>query len=169
MTRPSPFTLLALAVAFAAGVLVARTWLKPPPVQPPSGGGSDGTWLTSQLNLRPDQRDALRQIWSEHVSTGAERTRRRDALMAEREQTVRNMLAGDQQEAYDRLLREQDGLLQAVQFEYQQSRQAAEQKTRQVLDANQQQTFERIIAEFATHDPKPPAPTPVGGHPTTRP
>ncbi|HEY7118526.1 MAG TPA: hypothetical protein VH475_18190, partial [Tepidisphaeraceae bacterium] len=77
-------------IAFAAGWVVAlRTHVAPeslvaPTTLVPPGPGRHG-WLTAELNLRPDQQEQMKKIWSDTAHRGRqEQDDRRRAFRKER-------------------------------------------------------------------------------------
>jgi Spy/CpxP family protein refolding chaperone len=144
MTRSNVVAVISFAVVFAAGVFVGQLgW-----------GGAHGSGsrhdssLTSQLDLTPTQRQAVRQIWNEELeqTTRAAAKRWEDAETA-RDAAVRSLLTPDQLKAYDKI--EASHRERAIKFrsELLQMQLDAEAKTRSQLSPQQREKFDKLVTE----------------------
>jgi len=94
--------LVCVVVVFCAGVSVGL-------VASPSPRQHRGrSWLPKELDLTPEQRAQMRQIWSEPApgSSMREHFERRRAIEQSRDEALRALLTEDQKVQHDRILQE---------------------------------------------------------------
>jgi Spy/CpxP family protein refolding chaperone len=139
VTRTKIALLLSFAMVFAAGVVVGHlAWRRSP--------RDRRSWLGEELNLTPEQREQMRQIWSEAMGgLGAERWSRRRALAEEREQAIRELLSPEQLQEYEGILGEHERALQALAEEREKALKEAVERTKRILTPVQREEYEAMM------------------------
>jgi hypothetical protein len=159
MTRSNLLAVITFAVVFAAGVMVGKLGWRGTP-----DDASDGAWIAEHLNLDAKQRDAVRKIWLEQlssVSSGSAATW--ENVERQREQKVRAILDSDRQRAaYDEIVAWYAVEVKAFRNKVNESQKAAEEQTKALLNASQRERFERLVSDRNRRQARPvPLPKPV--------
>jgi Spy/CpxP family protein refolding chaperone len=118
-----------------------------PETRPSRGGGGDrGSELDTLLNLRPEQKEQLRKIWSEMADRGRKQHEdRRDALRDERDQKIQALLSPEQKTRFEQIHQEYDDQRKALEREMRANFQKAVEATKAVLDADQRVKYEQWL------------------------
>jgi Spy/CpxP family protein refolding chaperone len=174
--------LVALAAGFAAGL----AWRPPPvsPPEPPPRGNTRGGWIASELNLTDEQRQQMDAIWSSTArQAGRERWSKRDELRKQRDASIQALIPAEQMPQYDKAQADYRAAVDAMEAQWRAEFQQAVQKTREILNEEQRQKYDKIMARHAegprggrgrsgppgdpatTPPPGPPAPPPPADQP----
>jgi len=140
MTRTRVILLVSFLMVFAAGValgtLVAAT----------THLSTRQSYLSRKLDLTPEQRQQVQEIWSGAVNVGRQRpAERRKAIRKEHEEAVRQMLTEDQKVPYEEMLRGYSSKLAALEDEKKQLFQEAVTRTKAILDDRQREEYEAFL------------------------
>jgi Spy/CpxP family protein refolding chaperone len=164
-------TVLALGAGVAAGMLASR-------VTPPSSSENpatapatpvDRTPLVQELNLTPEQRDRMREIWEgvrgdvhETFADAQRLQRQRDdalvALLTDEQKAQFEKISKDFKDQFDQLTRKRDKVFQS-----------AVERTRQLLNDEQRKRYEAILKTSVGPDGRPHEPGLPPTPPTTAP
>ena len=164
-------TVLALGAGVAAGMLASRA------TPPASSGNSttapaapiDRTPLVQELNLSPEQRDRMREIWEgvrgdvhETFADAQRLQRQRDdalvALLTDEQKAQFEKISQDFKNQFDDLARKRDKVFQS-----------AVERTRQLLNDEQRQRYDAILKTSVGPDGRPHEPGLPPPPPTTTP
>jgi Spy/CpxP family protein refolding chaperone len=170
-------TVLALGAGVAAGMLASRA--TPPASGNPTTGPAapiDRTPLVQELNLTPEQRDRMREIWEgvrgqvhETFEDAKQLQRQRDdalvALLTDEQKAQFEKISQDFKNQFDDLAKKRDKVFQS-----------AVKRTKQLLNDEQRKRYEAILKNSVGgpdggHEPgmPPPPPTATTPPPTTAP
>jgi Spy/CpxP family protein refolding chaperone len=145
---------LAFIVTFAAGVtggLVVHGSAPPP---------AHRSWLSDELNLRPDQQAKMREIWEpsdrQHMGQSFEEMR---AIRETRDKAIRELLTEEQRARYDEIVKEASQKMDAIGAERRKGLEEKITRTREILDPAQRQKFDALQSQFMPGGP------PFGGGP----
>lgn len=137
--------LLALAAGFAAGWTGRQHAPAPPPPR-----GDRGSWLAAELNLTPQQRQQMDQIWSELAQRGdRDRGSKRDELRRQRDEAILNLVPAEKRSEYDRILADYRAASDALESQWRAGFQQAVQRTRELLNEQQRARYDQIMARHA--------------------
>jgi len=145
--------------AFVAGVAAGVALFPPPPPPPP------GSWLTHELDLTPEQRTRMRQIWS-GVMRGP-RHSERQAMEKEKDEAVRALLTDEQKARYEEVAKGFAARLAAQADERKKAFEDAVESTKKILSEKQRAKYEEILKQRGGGWGRrgPPGPPPDGGVP----
>lgn len=148
MTRTKIALLLSFALVFAAGVVVGRVaWRRPP--------GRHRSWLSDELNLTAEQREQMREIWSETMrGPGAEHGGSRRALAEKREEAVRELLTAEQLEQYERIQQEHEQALRSLAEQREEAFHDAVERTKEMLTPEQRRKYEEMMERMRERGPR---------------
>jgi hypothetical protein len=99
LTRLKLLLIPTAALVLAAGMVIGRISAKLPAATQPSD--KPAGWFDEQLNLTVDQRKQMDTIWGDVRQKVGKTFDGRYALDKERDQSIRNLLTGDQKKQYD--------------------------------------------------------------------
>jgi len=142
MNKVKSFVLISVIVAFVAGILIGlfiREFGKKPHLR---------SRLSRELDLTSEQRDQLRDIWSEAIRTARRLQReQRQRLQEERDGAIEQLLTEDQKAGFNKIKNEYaqkiDDLAQArdsLLYE-------AVEKTKRILSETQRKKYEELVKE----------------------
>lgn len=139
-------------MAFAAGYLVGFNRPIPVATRPDAPGPTTrqnrdrGSELDSLLNLRPDQKEALRKIWSEMAEGGRKHheARRKD-LRRQRDEKIQALLSPEQKSRFEQIHEEYDEQTKALEREMRANFQKAVEATKAVLDPEQRVKYDQWL------------------------
>ena len=152
------FAVAAICLVFVSGVavgVVGRRAFQPKKFQ---------SVLVEELDLTPDQRHKIQQIWSEvaehHTPVPMSEIEMADAA---RWQAIDELLTPEQRSQYARIQQRFEDRMQGLDSGNRSRVAAAEEQTRQLLTPAQREKYERLLAR-PTHDffylkPSPPRPS----------
>ena len=128
---------IAFAAGIAAGLALART----------RGGRLERrSWLTGQLDLTTEQREQMRQIWSEVM--GDRRAQRR-ALREERDKAIQDLLSDKQKTEYEEVMQEYARKSEAMNEARRTAFDQAVERTKAILTEEQRVKYEKVLDERA--------------------
>ena len=156
MTKTKVIMLACFCAAFGAGVAVgvAGTRLAAEPGR--------RSWLGHELNLTPQQREQMRQIWSGVMSASWQKQHEeRQALDRERDEAIRGLLTEEQKARYDEVMRKHAEKSAALEEARRKPFEEAVERTRQILTESQRKKYEELLQERGGRHP--------GGSPPGRP
>ncbi|HYO09338.1 MAG TPA: Spy/CpxP family protein refolding chaperone [Tepidisphaeraceae bacterium] len=162
-------------VAFAAGLTVGMTRARhgeggaSSTTQPArghgnggggGGGGSRGghrggtPWLVSELNLTPEQAQAMEKIWSETARRGrSEMDDRRRQLRKERDEAIANLVPPADKPRYDQVLKNYQDQQQAMEKETRGNFDKAVALTKELLTPEQRAKYEELLSKHQFRGP----------------
>jgi Spy/CpxP family protein refolding chaperone len=158
VTRTKILLVLSLAVVFAAGGAVGYAVRRQTPPEPPHERRRR-SWLTDELNLKPEQREQMQEIWSEAMEPTRGEFGQRGRIYEERNEAVRALLNEDQQAEYDRILEETERRLQelsdARRRAFEEAFEKAVARTKEILTPEQRQKYEEMLSRMPEPGPGP--------------
>ena len=135
------FALAAICLVFASGVavgVVGRRAFQPNRFQ---------SVLVEELDLTPDQRRSIQQIWSEvaehHTPVPMSEIEKADA---ERWQAIDQLLTPEQRTQYARIQQRLEARMQELDQGNRERAARAEEQTKQLLNPAQREKYERLLA-----------------------
>lgn len=115
-----------------------------PPPGPPSGGGGGQDWL-AELKLSKEQKDKMRQIWSEVMRNNfALRHDKHDAVRKEKEEAIVALFTSDQRVAYENVLKQTESKYAQLAAENRALQETAVAKTREILTPEQRVKYDEL-------------------------
>jgi Spy/CpxP family protein refolding chaperone len=142
VTKTKIIVLVSFALVFAAGtavgILVQRSAPKPRHRPEPFAG----------LDLSAQQREQMREIWSERTGPGRpQMSERRRELEEEREEAFRALLTEAQEEQYEALIQEYEEKFAELYLERRKAFEEKLERTKEILTEPQREKFEEFIEE----------------------
>ena len=130
--------------AFGAGIAAGVALTRPPRPEPRK------PWIEEELNLTGEQREKMREIWSEVMGKLREYQRdQRQTLQQERDEAIQNLLSVPQRAEYAQILeiyaRESAALNEAARKAFEE----ATKRTKEILTEEQQEAYDRMLRERA--------------------
>ena len=142
-------------VAFAAGVMVGslearqRVDAGAQATTMPSTRPSRGGWLTSELGLTSEQREAMDKIWSEMAGRGrGEQEERRRQCRRERDEAIAALIPPQDKARLDQIVAEYTEKLAALDRESRAAFHGAVERTKQLLTSEQRTKYEQLLQRF---------------------
>jgi len=132
-------------IAFAAGWMVGLKW---PGVKesPNTRSGRHGGWLAAELKLSPEQKEQMREIWSETARRGGrERMDRRRQATCERDEAIAALIRPEDKPRYDEILKEYAEQSGEQDREWRESYQTAVKRTKAILTPEQRTRYEELL------------------------
>jgi Spy/CpxP family protein refolding chaperone len=130
-----------------------------PTVAPPA---SFERTLADELNLRPDQREAMREIW-EGVRERVHKTfDDAQALQHERDEAMIALLNPEQRQKFAKISQDYASRFDALTKKRDQTFDEAVEKTKKILDGSQRQRYEEILKSHVRRGPPQRIPPPPG-------
>lgn len=140
MTKAKTMVCICFVLAFAAGVCVGLL------VSRSASGPRSGSWLSRELDLTREQREQMRQIWSEVMRASGERQReRRDTLQKERDEAISALLTNEQEREYEQLMEQYARKHQELSQERRKRFEETVEKTKQILTESQRKKYEELL------------------------
>jgi Spy/CpxP family protein refolding chaperone len=131
--------------AFAAGLTVGIKESRTPEDAKESRSRRCGG-LSSELNLSSEQREQMRQIWSEMARRGGrEREERRRELWREKDQAIAELIRPEDRPRYDEVVQNYSEKMRSLEREWRTSFETAVEQTRQILSREQREKYEKIL------------------------
>ncbi len=148
MTKAKVLLIVAFVVTFAAGGAIGLL------MSEPEHRRRGPSWLTAELGLTDQQRDRMREIWSEAMRAGgSDRWERRKALARSRDEAVAALLTEAQREQYDSILRDYEAKVDELGQERKRAFEKAAERTKQILTPEQARKYEELLQERAKRGP----------------
>jgi Spy/CpxP family protein refolding chaperone len=142
-------------VAFAAGVIVgsSRQQLQQQQVTTsaaqttaPATRPNRESELNALLNLRPEQQQALKKIWSEIADRGRkEHDERRRELRRQRDEKIAALFSPADKAKFDQVHKDYEAQTQALEREMRSAFQRSVEQTKEVLDPDQRTKYEEWL------------------------
>lgn len=105
------------------------------------------SWLSDELDLTTEQREQMRQIWSDAMHTAGEgQSERTMALRKERDEAVQALLTDEQKAGYDKIMTEYATKLEELSQERRKRFKEAAEKTREILTEEQRKKYDELLA-----------------------
>jgi Spy/CpxP family protein refolding chaperone len=145
-------------MAFAAGLIVgmnrpqrlvanAPTDAKPSSSTTRPGPRGPGE-LDALLNLRPEQKEQLKKIWSDMAERGRKQhEERRNQLREQRDQKIQSLLTPEQKAQFEKAHADYDEQRKALDREMRANFEQAVEATKAVLDPDQKVKYEQWLAK----------------------
>ena len=144
MSKTRIILVICFLAAFGAGVVTGEVLAR---VRRP---GPRKPWIEEELNLTGEQREKMREIWSEVMGKLREfRRDRHQALQEERDEAIQNLLSVQQKTEYAEILkiyaRESAALDEAAGKAFEE----ATRRTKELLTEQQLKAYDRMLQERA--------------------
>ena len=151
MTKTRVMMLVAVVVVFCAGVAVGLL------ASPSPRERRGGSWLTNELDLTPQQRAKMRQIWAEPdpAASMRQQSERRRAIEQARDQALRALLSEDQKVQHDRILQEHEQQLAQLGEERRKWFQERMELTKAILTEAQRRRYDELMERGRGRRPMP--------------
>jgi hypothetical protein len=123
--------------------------------------------LADELNLRPDQREAMREIWEgvrERVHGSFDEAQN---LQKERDEALVALLNPEQRRKFAKISQDYANRFDALTKKRDATFDEAVEKTKKILDESQRQRYEEILKSHVRRGPPQGIPPPPGGPPGT--
>jgi len=148
VTRTKIALLLSFALVFASGVVVGRlAWRRPP--------RRHRSWLSDELNLTPEQREQMREIWSNAMRGLAPQLgSRRRALSEEQQQAIDELLNPEQLQEYKNILEEHERARRSLAEQREEAFRDAVERTKQILTPDQREKYEEMMSRMRERGPR---------------
>ena len=133
--------LASFAVVFAAGVAVGLVlaWS--------ARASHRRSWLAGELDLTPQQREQMREIWSQPDQRAQMRSHfeRSRAIREQRDEALRALLTEEQKARHDELLQEYEQQLNELNEERRKAFEEKVQRTKEILTEPQRKKYEELL------------------------
>jgi len=140
MTKTKLILLVCFAAALAAGVAAGMAF---------SRFSGRPHWRPDPLNLTPEQREQMRQIWSFVESLRSKHREQMDGLRRERDEAVIALLNDEQKAKHDTILKEHERKMEAIAAERQKAIDDAVKRTRGILNEQQRTKYDEMLEKRA--------------------
>jgi Spy/CpxP family protein refolding chaperone len=138
--------IIGFAMAFGAGVLIGPKLWHQAAAAPTTRPTRQGGWLTTELNLTPDQQEQMKKIWSETAHRGnREQEDRRRQFRKDRDDAIAALISPADREKYDQVLKTYAERNAAMDREWRNSYLAAVERTKQILTSEQRNKYEELL------------------------
>lgn len=139
-TRSRIILLLLFILTFGAGLSAGKLFDRHP--APPHRGPS---WLSGELNLTPEQRKTILDIWNNVNQSRYEEWDRRRDLGRQRTEAIRKLVPQESQTLLEQINENYTQQLNELSAQRRQSFEDAMEKTKAVLTDEQRQKYEEIL------------------------
>jgi Spy/CpxP family protein refolding chaperone len=138
--------IIGFVMAFGAGLLIGPKLRQEAAAAPATRPARPGGWLTTELNLTPDQQEQMKKIWSETAHRGnREQEDRRRQFRKERDDAIAALISPGDKEKFDQVLKTYAEHNAAMDREWRNSYLAAVERTKQILTVEQRQKYEELL------------------------
>ena len=145
--------IIGFVVSFAAGLIVGiesrQTSIASTPgtaTTRPSHGPGPGM-LAAELNLSPQQQEAMKQIWSEMAKHGrGEQEDHRRQLRTERDDAIASLIRVEDKEKYDQIRKNYSDQTAAMDKEMRSRFDEAVRRTNEILSPEQQAKYKEFLS-----------------------
>ena len=146
MTKTKLIILICFCAAFGAGVAAGVALMRSAPPPPHE------SWLGHELNLTPEQREQMHQIWSQAMgSPGPQLHEQRQALQKERDEAIRALLNAGQKAKYDEVMKNYAEKIAALEETRKKAFDEAVERTKKILTGPQRKKYEELLKSHAGH------------------
>jgi len=140
MTKTRLIVFVCFCAAFAAGAAVGtaltRSGAKP----------RRGSWLGRELNLTAEQKERMREIWSEAMGTSRRQQReRRRKIREERDEAIRGLLTDEQKAQYEEVMQRYAQRSSALDEARRKAFEKAVERTKEILTDSQRKKYEELL------------------------
>ena len=140
MTRTKVILLVCFVAAFAAGGALGLAAGKSHRRQ------RDRSWLMAELNLTAQQREQMRQIWSETMEASArQHEEQRRAIAQQRDEAIAALLTPQQQPKYQQILQDYDRRIEELASQRKLAFEQAVEQTKQILTPDQARQYDELL------------------------
>jgi Spy/CpxP family protein refolding chaperone len=138
--------IIGFLMAFGAGVLIGPKFRREAAAAPATKPSHQGSWLTTELNLTPDQQEQMKKIWSDTARRGnREQEDRRRQFRKDRDDAIAALISPPDREKYDQVLKTYGERNAAMDREWRSSYLAAVERTKQILTVEQRNKYEELL------------------------
>ncbi|HEX4125847.1 MAG TPA: Spy/CpxP family protein refolding chaperone [Tepidisphaeraceae bacterium] len=154
--------LLGFCLMFAAGLAVGRSTriVAAATTRPPQ---ADSSWLAVQLSLTPKQQQQMQDIWSAALRAAPDMPARLHDLDVARDNAMDKVLSSGQLKTFEQLETDHDAKVTQLRADHDKIMHDAQDKTRTILNAQQQAKFDALIRAHGHFSPS------MRSHPATQP
>ena len=146
MTKTKLILLICFCAAFGAGVAAGVALMRSAPPAPHE------SWLAHELDLTPEQREQMHQIWSQVIgSQGPPPREQRQALQKERDEAVRGLLNEGQKAKYEEVMKKYAEKIAALEETRKKAFDEAVERTKKILTESQRKKYEELLKSHAGH------------------
>ena len=124
----------------------------------------------AELNLTAQQREQMRQIWSETMEASArQHEEQRRAIAQQRDEAIASLLTAQQQPKYQQILADYDRRIEELVSQRRHAFDQAVEQTKQILTADQARQYDELLKRQRDRAPGGPGrPQPWGEGPYPR-
>src|SRR5437763_772873 len=134
---------LGFAIAFGAGLVIGLEQRVPAQASPTTTQSTRGRgFLTSELNLTPEQQEKMKKIWEGVRPPGREPW---NILKKQRDEQIAALIRSEDKPKYDQILKAYAEKQEELNHQIQAAFHNAEQRTKEILDPKQLEKYEKII------------------------
>lgn len=160
MTKTKVLLAVAFVVTLAAGVAVglsvSRLEHRPP----------GPSWLSAELDLSRQQRDQMRQIWSDVIGTEERRRwEQRKALAQARDDAIVALLTEEQRPQYEKILEDFSRNMEELRQDRKRAFEQAVARTKEILTPEQAAKYDELMKKPWGRGPGEKGGPPSGGPP----
>jgi Spy/CpxP family protein refolding chaperone len=138
--------IIGFAFSFGAGVLLSPRLMHSTQATPATQPSRRDGWLTSELNLTPQQQEQMKKIWSETAHRGnREQEDRRRQIRKDRDDAIAALIQPQDKEKFELALKTYADQQSAMDKEWRASFERAEEKTKQILNPEQRKKYEEML------------------------
>ena len=140
MTRARLMMFACFCVAFAAGVAAGVVFARS------TGKARHDSWIGRELDLTPAQREQMREIWSNVMSTSRRhRFEQRRNLQEEQEAAILGLLSEEQRAKYEEVKREYAEKSAVMEEASRKAFEEARERTKEILTESQRRQYEELL------------------------
>ncbi len=134
-------------IAFAAGLVVSPELRHKTQAVPTSRPSRHTGWLTTELNLTPQQQEQLREIWSQPPpDSGRQRGEdRKWQYLRERNDAIAGLIRPEDKPRYEAIIKDFEAKNEVLEREMRAGFQAAVDRTKQILTPEQRAKYEELL------------------------
>ena len=160
MTKLKAIILACFCLAFLAGVSVGVLWNRLPKKP------ERHSWLERELGLTPEQREQMREIWSNAMRGGPQRQMEQQrAIRAERDAAIQNLFNEEQKAQYQEIVKRYEEKSAALNAERKAAFERTVEQTRAILTEEQRAKYDALVKQHPFGGPRRRGPGPrEGGH-----
>lgn len=149
MTKTKVILFASFALVFAAGVAFGLV------LRQPERPRRRRSHLSSELDLSPEQREQMREIWSPVWRAWSEYRKRRRALQEERDVAVLELFNDDQVKRREELVAQYAEKLEQLSQEQKETSERAKERTREILTEEQWPKYEELMQRQRSRRSRP--------------
>lgn len=143
MSKTKLIVLACFVAAFAAGLVAGMAGKR---VTEPERPPPDRSWIEGRLDLTPEQREQMHQIWSSLLRREQQRERQ-EAFQKERDAAIQELLTDEQKMQYEAVVAEYTQKVEALSQERRKAFEDAVARTKAMLSEEQRVKYEQMLKQ----------------------